>query len=46
MNKDNIGKCLEEMQSTGIFVCFCISMELVCLDLVYDNIRVSKCDST
>ena len=44
MNMDNMDKCLEEVNHTGIFVCFCVSTELVCLDLIYINIRISKCD--
>ena len=39
---DYMGKCLEEMQSTGIFVCFCESMELNCLDLMCIDVRVSS----
>ena len=35
-------KCLKELQSTGIFVCFCVSMELDCLDLMCIDVRVSK----
>ena len=38
MNMDNMNKCLEEVKSTGIFVCFCV--ELDCLDLTYINIRI------
>ena len=32
-------KCLEEVKSTGIFVCFSVSIELDCLDLIYINIQ-------
>ena len=39
-------ECLEEVHSTGIFVCFCVSMELDCLDLICIDVRVSKCDNT
>ena len=42
MNMDNMDKYLEEVKSTGIFVCFCVSMELDRLD--YINIRIPKCD--
>ena len=38
-------KCLEEVQSTGIFVRFWVSMELDCLDLIRIDVRASKCDS-
>ena len=40
MNMDNMDNCLEEMKSTGIFVHFCVLMELDCLGV---NANESDC---